>query len=181
MKQRNETFGTLDCNLALLRKNLRKVKTNGWTRSCVIFRNLLDSDRITYTNRGYYVSHMHGTGTVVEKICYLLDFGPYDRAALFSVQQDLRLRGLDEVCGFLGALDVYLTVYGKLDSAVGEGWKGIKGCVIGSDVDVSCFDKTLPDIVVEVVTSSLYANGNSVHDLSSRKSSSGLPSFARSK
>lgn len=174
MKQRNEKFGTFDCNLALLRKNLRKVKTNGWTRSCVIFRNLLDGNRITYTDRGYYVSHMHGTGTVVDKICYLLDFGPYDRAVLFSVQQDLRLRSLDDVCSFLGALDVYLTIYGKIDSTISEGWKGIKGCVIETGVDVSCFDKTLPDDVVATVKASLDVNGNSVQHLSFRKSS-GIP------
>lgn len=174
MKRLNEKFGAFDCNLTLLRKNLRKVKTNGWTRSCVIFKNLLDGDRITYTNLGYYVSHTHGTGTIVDKICYLLDFGPYDRAVLFSVQQDLRLRSLDDVCGFLGALDVYLTSYGKMNSTISAGWKGIKGCVIESGVDMSRFDNTLPDFIVEMMEALLNDDGDSVHHLSHRKSS-GLP------
>lgn len=114
MKQSNRKFGTLDCNLALLISELREVRTNGWIRSCVILSNLIDSDRIIYTERGYYVSHMHGAGTVIDKICYLLDFGPNDRAVLFSIQQDLRLRGLSDVLGLIGALDVYLTVHGRL-------------------------------------------------------------------
>lgn len=178
MKQHNTKFGTFDCNLTLLRKNLRKVKTNGWTRSCVIFRNLLDSDHITYTNRGYYVSHMHGTGTIVDKICYLLDFGSYDRAVLFSVQQDLRLRHLDDVCSFLGALDVYLTSYGKMSSAISAGWKGIKGQVIVPGVDVSRFDKTLPDFALELIDACLSDNEGSAQYLLNHKSS-GLPSGHR--
>lgn len=110
MKQRNETFGTFDCNLNLLRKNLRTVRTNGWTSSCMIFENLLDSNRISYNHHGYRVSHIDGHGDVVDKICYLLNSGSCDRAILFSVQQDLKLRNITDVCGFLGALDVYLTV-----------------------------------------------------------------------
>lgn len=163
MTVRNKRFGTLDCNLALLRKNLRMVKTNGWIRPCVLFRNCLDSDRVTYTNRGYYVLHTHGTGTVVDKICYLLDFGPYDRAVLFAVQQELRLRSIDEVCGFLGALDVYLTSYGKISSTLSAGWVGIKGGVVGSLIDVKSYDKTLPDYVGEMMEAFFNADDNSVH------------------
>lgn len=182
MTVRNEKFGTFDCNLALLRKNLRMVKTNGWIRSCVIFKNCLDSNRIAYTNRGYYVLHNHGTGTVVDKICYLLDFGPYDRAALFSVQQDLRLRGIDEVCGFLGALDVYLTSYGKMSSTISAGWVGIKGGVVRSGVDIESYDKTLPDYVVEMMEAFFNDGGNSVHYKLDEKDvpwtiSSGEPDF----
>lgn len=183
MKQRNETFGTFDCNLALLRKNLRTVKTRGWTRSCTIFRNLLDSDKVSYNHHGYYVFHNRGQGNVVDKICYLLDFGPYDRVVLFAVQQDLKLRSVADVCGFIGALDVYLTAYGKMNHVISAGWRGIKGNAVKTGVDINAFDKKLPNYAVEMMESFFNDGGDSVYyglseeDVSS-SALSGMPIFA---